>query len=544
MTVSVIVYGRNDGHGYNMHKRVAISLNAIAEKLQDVDDEIIFVDWNSPDHLPTLIEDIFDTLTPRTQELTRVFRVRSSIHQKISPSDSNRPTIEPYARNVGIRRSNPNNKWILNTNTDMVFLTEKKSLSVLFEELPTGFYNSYRFEIPEYLWNSSSRLEPAKFLTDLEKWRDSANLIRKVYLQREDHRVPDAPGDFQLAPRDTFFKLNGFPESMLYGWHVDSAMSQLLVKELGYPVILEGDQVQGFHCNHLRHLTHFHTSNEKQNDFTSGGSIKTSGKNWGLADEDIEEINILQLNNKILEIVENMDHFPTPSPESSIEVVSNVFYPTEITFTFLVDSLITKPLNSKIIYVGFNEQLKLKIKKVSTDLGFHYESFDFDKKYDHKSLDLNHASLLILDLGLDAKIMETFAHKELNFATNSLSILTESLPSLAKAFRRNAKNTELAVLGPLSWGMRLTLGNDFQMPLFNNYGQILTGRVRLESQGTTTRIRSELIRADIRNHFGISQDFNLISTPIRLVLRFSPNWLKRALKPIVYLIFRSVQKLR
>ena len=33
--ISVILYGRNDAHGYNLHKRAAISLNCVAQVLKD-----------------------------------------------------------------------------------------------------------------------------------------------------------------------------------------------------------------------------------------------------------------------------------------------------------------------------------------------------------------------------------------------------------------------------------------------------------------------------------------------------------------------------
>ena len=56
--ISVILYGRNDAHGYNLHRRAALSLNCIAEVLTDPDDEIIFVDYNTPDELPTFVEAI------------------------------------------------------------------------------------------------------------------------------------------------------------------------------------------------------------------------------------------------------------------------------------------------------------------------------------------------------------------------------------------------------------------------------------------------------------------------------------------------------
>lgn len=70
--ISVIVYGRNDDHGYNLHKRVAMSLNVMAELLTDPADEILFVDYNTPDVLPTFPEAIGDTLSPLAKRLLRV----------------------------------------------------------------------------------------------------------------------------------------------------------------------------------------------------------------------------------------------------------------------------------------------------------------------------------------------------------------------------------------------------------------------------------------------------------------------------------------
>jgi hypothetical protein len=51
--ISVILYGRNDSYGYNLHKRAALSLNCIAELLTHDQDEILFVDYNTPDDFPT-----------------------------------------------------------------------------------------------------------------------------------------------------------------------------------------------------------------------------------------------------------------------------------------------------------------------------------------------------------------------------------------------------------------------------------------------------------------------------------------------------------
>ena len=70
--ISLIIYGRNDSYGYNLQKRAAISFNCFAEILSDPDDEIIFVDCNTPNDLPTFAEAIYDILTPRAKALLRV----------------------------------------------------------------------------------------------------------------------------------------------------------------------------------------------------------------------------------------------------------------------------------------------------------------------------------------------------------------------------------------------------------------------------------------------------------------------------------------
>ena len=119
--ISVVLYGRNDSYGYNLHKRAALSLNCIAEVLDGADDEILFVDYNTPDDFPTFPEAIQDTLTPKAKRLLRVLRIRPRDHARFADR-SHLVALEPVARNVAVRRSNPANRWILSTNTDMIFV--------------------------------------------------------------------------------------------------------------------------------------------------------------------------------------------------------------------------------------------------------------------------------------------------------------------------------------------------------------------------------------------------------------------------------------
>src|SRR6266702_4263450 len=109
--ISVILYGRNDSYGYNLHKRGAISLNCLAALLSDPDDEILFVDCNTPNDLPTFVEAIYDTLTPQAKARLRVFRVRPELHARLV-GRTHLQALEPHSRNIAIRRSNPRNRWV------------------------------------------------------------------------------------------------------------------------------------------------------------------------------------------------------------------------------------------------------------------------------------------------------------------------------------------------------------------------------------------------------------------------------------------------
>src|SRR5437868_15118075 len=106
---SVILYGRNDTHGYNLHKRAAISFNAIAEVMSDPDDEILFVDYNTPDDHPTFPEAIHDTLTDTCKKQMRLFRVRPE-HHAPPKSKTHIVALEAPSRNLAFRRSNANNR--------------------------------------------------------------------------------------------------------------------------------------------------------------------------------------------------------------------------------------------------------------------------------------------------------------------------------------------------------------------------------------------------------------------------------------------------
>ena len=210
MSISIVLYGRNDNYGYNLHKRAALSLNCMAEVLTDSSDEILFVDYNTPDDFPTFPEAIQDTLTERARDRLRILRVRPYIHERFR-TKTHLVALEPIARNVAIRRSSPANRWILSTNTDMIFVPQTgRSLSQIAHNLPPGFYHAPRIEIPEVLWESLDRGAPAEIIATVREWGSSLHLNEIVLGSK--FILYDGPGDFQLLRREDLFANHGFHE--------------------------------------------------------------------------------------------------------------------------------------------------------------------------------------------------------------------------------------------------------------------------------------------------------------------------------------------
>ncbi len=290
--ISVVVYGRNDDYGYNLHKRAAISLNCIAEVLTD-DDEILFVDYNTSDEFPTFPEAVRDTLTERARGLIRILRVRERIHRERFAHATHLAAVEPVARNVAVRRADPKNRWILSTNTDIILLTHSgRTLTEEVAQLEDGFYCAPRVEVPEAVWETFDRRDPVRTMRELRTLRRSLHLDEIV------HGTPtaryDAPGDFQLALREDLLAVGGFHEGMLKGWHVDSNLSARMLLHRG-SVEDAGEFVLGYHCDHLRKVTPMHAPGAVENDLSAFVDevatidVSENGVDWGLADVDIEE---------------------------------------------------------------------------------------------------------------------------------------------------------------------------------------------------------------------------------------------------------------
>lgn len=371
--ISVIIYGRNDSHGYNLHKRAALSLNCIAALLDDPDDEIIFTDYNTPDDFITFPEAIADTLTDKCRKMLRIIRVRPRIHNSIFKATTDLVALEPVSRNVGFRASNPKNKWMLCTNTDMIFYPHAphKNLNAIFAGLADGFYELPRFELPDLLWESLDRKNPAETIARVADWGSRYHINEIIEKPKE--ILYDAPGDFQLFTREAIFAMHGFDERHNLGWHMDSNLGKRFYLRYGKVDTLV-DRLSGWHCNHTRTQTIAHKSGRKNNDIDEvmvqvvRPDLPHQKDNWGLIGEKLEEIRLDKAREENLRAaLDRVSPTRATAPLVSPYISNDLLacppehlkpYIADIMYSFPRDSVIGYCGTDKVLFTAFHEVVR------------------------------------------------------------------------------------------------------------------------------------------------------------------------------------------
>lgn len=294
--ITFLVVGRNDGYGINLHKRTAISLNYLATLCREADDEIVYVDCNTPAYDLTLVEAIADTLTPQAKTYLRVYRIsKEQMHGAIGETPL--PFSDELSRNVGIRRSNPKNKWILSTNCDILIQPiGNTTLQGILSELTPRFYVCPRVGVPMAQWQMLDRMD----INQISGFCDE--VIKQGFRFSPEKDQPwlrfSSVGDFQLALREHWFQIRGCEEGMKFWGHSDANNSKRLS-------ILNGGgrtpDLGGFlRVLHLDHNPTVQVSHEKtlvHNDWKKWVEDVTdfrsqNGENWGLADLELPVIRL------------------------------------------------------------------------------------------------------------------------------------------------------------------------------------------------------------------------------------------------------------
>ena len=413
--ISIAMVGRNDSHGYNMHKRIAVCINSLSHILDDPNDEILFSDCNTRDDLPTVVEAISDTLTEKTKSHLRIFRIRPSLFKKYN-GNSRLPISESLSKNVAIRRSNPHNPWFLSGTSDIVVVPRKskKSLTQLVTEIEEGFYGLPRFGVPEFMWKTISRMEPAKCIENIRRWGEDYYLNNAVLMDRPEI-LYDAPGDFQLCLRTQLFDICGFDERMIHCWHQDSNLAKRLFLLNGKTCSLL-DQAYCYHLDHTWEVDYLHdmssgtliTNDEDEFVFSVSSPTIDSQKNtWGLPFEKVEEIRLdSRWTKKSFIHLESMirtglsGHVEEFYSEKSFN--NSLNYDSKLVFPYIINCL-ENFFNPNMIYIGKNRVLKNELKNFFQSFfsdGYFSELEDFLRNREILHLDecYEHYDIVMIDL--------------------------------------------------------------------------------------------------------------------------------------------------
>lgn len=487
--LSVVLIGRNDNHGYNLSKRVSQSINSIAQGLTSTD-EIIFVDWNSPLGYPPMPISIHDDLTDLAKKLLKIVVVPPSIHTQFAEQAS-KMLLEPLARNVGMRRVSKDSKWILNTNTDILLLNPTqlslRDIAKKYDQSPTV---AFRYEIPEFIWESFDRRDPKGIQENLRKWHKRKFLEKNVTITLDKGGglvLPDGVGDFQLATKTLWYSVTGFAEDMLKGWHVDTrAAIQMNRLSTGLQFI-NPEELSIFHQNHMRTSTIYHNSDETNDESLVFESYKNDA-DWGLANIELQIINFDDYESKVHIGInlsyEMLDEERLLPASDSVEMQGNLDYSLKHSSAYIMDEIQLLLENDEVVLVSHNIYIIDWITKVCQKLNLTLFVF---QKFEEE---MNSFKLLILDLGIESDTPVGSANGFYEYETfpnmHAVGQIVLELNSWARKARLN--KSRVLIIRAQNWATRTYARNLFSLPLFNNYSGILTGQAKSENPKTGLRL--------------------------------------------------------
>jgi hypothetical protein len=238
-TYGAVVVGRNDDYGKNLIERASYSLYSLVSQM----DEVIFVDWATEEGKLTLVEEI-GIKSPNFYYI----KITPEQARKWNNDDPDAQSVcEVMARNIGLRRlstdvmisTNPDvippyRKYLEKTVLDGIFMTVARRNISLYDIRPIG-----------------KPQEVNKIMDELEIKKHGWGQEPDVEVCEGDHfSLVSCPGDFQIAPRNVWYKIRGFEESLNGRGYADSNVQR---KAFAYRYgILASRDIPVWHIGHER----------------------------------------------------------------------------------------------------------------------------------------------------------------------------------------------------------------------------------------------------------------------------------------------------
>ena len=271
MKTSVVILTKNDNYGKNLNHRAKMCINSMVENF----DEVVVVDWKTRNG-QSLLSNIINEV-PHIGKIKSI-QVSSELLKEKYPHFYRWNILEAVGRNVGIRRATGD--WIASSNIDIV--TTPLDLSLL----KSGeFYTTARKDIEEGF--HLGILDYKQLRNHLLENRNSYHQKPTIDNSSDKWSLVVCCGDFQIGERQTWEKMKGFEQSVLYGCGIDTN----IMKKASFHTDIKILPYDVFHLNHGKGGERFDGEEtppmSNQQDIIQNFLETTNPENWGLNDEDL-----------------------------------------------------------------------------------------------------------------------------------------------------------------------------------------------------------------------------------------------------------------
>lgn len=283
--ISAVLCGRNDDYGGHLNERATYSINSMLETF----DEVIYVDWNTEEGKNVLTDD----LDIKDRSKLKVITIKPDKVKELTKGVKCQPMCEVLSRNIGIRRAKGD--IIISTNIDIIAptrteldisvsnLKSMEMLTVIRKDIELDdlniHFNKISFQndlVPVIYGVDSIRTKLTSPYLQVNK-----ELIEKFSVNNH-HTISSiicGCGDFQIAHKETWYKIRGFEESMTKRQYADTTVQ--------YKLIMANGRVKASNFPPIYHIEHDRDNSE--NILNSIEMVKNTenGEDWGFLHEDI-----------------------------------------------------------------------------------------------------------------------------------------------------------------------------------------------------------------------------------------------------------------
>jgi len=244
MKTAALLYVRNDN--YKEDERVIVCLSSMLETF----DEVILLDWNSPEDKGPLLWDIQNKL-PKTGKLKHMVIPPDAAKMLTNHDPNAQACTQVISTNLMLRRCDAD--WIVATTIDIIAPNKDKFYEFLSKANKDTFYTISRrdFEIEEL---EKHGFENWKTYRDHLDETSSERRFPAMVTPNDRYSLINCCGDFQLAHRDVWNTIKGFEEKMIYACFQDTNIQK--------KAVLNGFGLKAVFDLPLYHMSHKGMSND------------------------------------------------------------------------------------------------------------------------------------------------------------------------------------------------------------------------------------------------------------------------------------------